>query len=147
VKHVLHNKLVSVNGGVFACRPTSPVLPLWHEWTVAARNIFISDETVLHTMMWIFSKSQFFVARGGHYNCSPKYQPDYVKNEEVIVWHFHGDSNTRFKKSPRGTRIWWPEYQQCLKENIGGMADWRTDLRYKYLDALERQIKKGEVQI
>lgn len=40
----------SPNGGVFACRPESEVLSVWHQWTMAARSIFIADETVLHVL-------------------------------------------------------------------------------------------------
>jgi hypothetical protein len=118
------------------------VLPLWHEWTVVVREIFISDETVLHCLQAKFVPSgEMTVVKGGRYNASPIYKPETLDDRDVRVWHFHGDSNTRFKKSKRGVELWWPLYVHCMKENIGGLREWRKDIhRNKYLDALEEEI-------
>ena len=145
VESLLTTKWPSVNGGIFACRPDSPVLPLWHEWTKIARKIFIADETVLHTMMLEFGpKGQLGVATGGKWNCSPikKYRPKGLADEDVIVWHFHGDSATRFEKSPEGVAMWWAEYQGCLRDNVGGIAEWRPKIHYKHLDQCERDVSE-----
>ena len=50
VTKVLSNRYPSVNGGVFACKPDSPVLPVWGKWAYEARFAYISDETVLHIL-------------------------------------------------------------------------------------------------
>ena len=145
VESILSVKWPSVNGGIFACRPNSPVLPLWHEWTKIARKVFISDETVLHTMVPKFGpKGQLCVATGGRWNCSPikKYLPKGMTKEDVVVWHFHGDSATRYEKSPEGVAMWWKEYQECLRDNVGGIAEWRSKIHYKYLDQCERDISE-----
>ena len=125
VRWVLDNPLPSVNGGVFAANPNSDVLKMWWDWTVAVLDIFIADETCLHAIMGVYeSIDGFFVAEGGRYNCSPKYQPKALDDEHVAVYHFHGDCNVRPDKSQRGYDLWWPEYQRCREENIGNINSW-----------------------
>jgi len=121
VQWVLTHAEPSVNGGVFASKPNSPVLKLWEEWTWDARNVFIADETVLHVLSAHFA---FPILRGGAWNCSPKYQPDDLADEDVKIWHFHGDSNVRPEKSQKGYDYWWPLYEQCLQENIADVRSW-----------------------
>ena len=141
VEEVLARRWPSVNGGIFCCHPNSPVLSKWHAWTKVARSIFISDETVLHAVMpqavWMGSMD---VYPGGVYNCSPKYQPSTLPDSEVKIWHFHGDCNSRPQKSLRSVLMWWPEYQECLRDNVGGMAEWRKDVHHRFLDPLERGL-------
>jgi hypothetical protein len=84
------------------------------------------------------------VAMGGRWNCSPikKYRPKDMAEEDVVVWHFHGDSATRFEKSPEGVAMWWAEYQGCLRDNVGGIAEWRPEIRYKHLDQCEMDVSE-----
>ncbi len=146
VEHVLEHKWPSVNGGVFCCRPDSQVLRWWHEWTKVARSIFISDETVLHSLMPIFSLGgkvhapPMAIYQGGAFNCSPRYQPNYLPDDQVKIWHFHGDCNSRPQKSKRAVELWWPEYVLCLHRNVGGVADWRKDVHHKFLDGMEEKL-------
>jgi len=148
VETVLKDPWPSVNGGVFACRPESVVLKKWHEWTKIVRKIFISDETVLHTLLpryWCgadYPYKEMELLEGGRYNCSPKYQPKELKDSDIIVWHFHGDSNTRWQKSLRGVKLWYPVYQYCLHFNVGRMAEWIDQINYKYLNALQAEVLK-----
>lgn len=140
VQIALTQRLSSVNGGVFACRHDSIVLPTWYDWTYAVKDIFIADETVLHACMVEYdSTGSFSVLHGGSWNCSPKYMPRHAQDKQVRIWHFHGDSNLRPSKSQKGFDLWWPRYQQCLNMNIGNILDWKDDCRNKYLPLLERE--------
>ncbi len=132
----------SVNGGVWAAKPTSPVLPLWYEWTMAARSTFIADEKVLHMLMPKFiPTNEMAVLVGGRWNCAPeeKYQPSELRDEDVVVRHYHGDSNVRPSKSPRGVAMWGKIYRECLQENIGGVGEWGDSVGNKWMDKLKGQ--------
>ena len=137
VEDVLRRPWPSVNGGVFACRPDSSVLPLWEKWTVAAISVFIADEAVLHTMVPKFYPiGDLAVLLGGKYNCSPmRFQPKGLADDDVVVRHFHGDSNVRRNKCKKGYDLWWPIYRECLERNIGNMQKWIGEVapKNKYL--------------
>ena len=144
VQFALANKLPSVNGGIFACRPDTKVLPLWEEWTSKVLDIFIADETALHAVMARYWNTDIFdVAIGGGFNCSPLYQPKELADKDVGIWHGHGDCWSRISKSPKGVGLWWPRYQECLKENIGGLAVWK-DEAISRKDTTTRGIKRLE---
>lgn len=141
----------SINTGIFACSPMSRVLPVWYRWTVAARRTFIPDETTIHVAMPVFMPTrELTVVQGGEYNCSPKFQPKGLADENVVVWHFHRHGNVRPKyidgvemdgaKSQKGFDLWWPEYAECLRENVGNIRDWRGRVRNKWLDAIEKKF-------
>lgn len=142
VHEALSKAYPSVNGGVFACRPESAALPLWEQWTSKVLDIFIADETTLHAVMvkfliesgWgktLYPKGfrvVFDVATGGgKFNSSPSKKDKKLLDDEVGIWHGHGNSFIRPDKSAKGVAMWWPIYQHCLKENIGGIADWKDD--------------------
>ncbi len=119
----------SVNGGIWAAKPSSPVLPEWYNWTDAAKkDVFIADEAVLHVCSSVFVPlGEMSILCGGHFNCSPmRYQPKDLPDEHVRVWHYHGDCNTRRNKCPKGYDLWWPIWQECLDKNIGGCAEWQS---------------------
>ncbi len=138
IQEVINNQYPSVNGGVFACKPDTPVLSLWHTWTMEAKSVFIADEIVLHVMLSKF-RDEITVLKGGSFNCSPKYQPNDLADEDVIIRHFHGDSNVRPQKSMKGYEEWWPYYKACLNRNIGNINDWRGDHGNKRIYELEEE--------
>lgn len=142
VDRCLTERWPSVNGGVFACRPSSPVLPVWYEWTVAARALFISDEKVLHILQPHFYplNQMVTICADGKYNSSPKYRSVRLADEDIVVRHFHGHSNVRPQKSQKGIDMWWPVYQECLKLNVGGIREWRPGVRNKWMDKLEPEM-------
>jgi len=123
----------SPNGGVWACRPSSPVLPVWLRWTEAARSTFIADEAVLHLMQTIFPPEVFTTMTGGRFNCSPKYQPSSLADDDVAIRHYHGDCNVRRDKSQKGWDLWTPIFSECLVNNVGGMAEWIGRINNKYM--------------
>lgn len=141
VKALIEQPYPSVNGGVFACRPESPVVEEWHRRTNLVRDLFIADEIVLHTFVADPDEFPISIARTGLtcWNCSPKYAPSYVTN--INVWHFHGDSNVRPQKSQRGYDLWWPEWQRCFKDNIGFVQEWKDSIRNKWMIQLEEKNK------
>jgi len=132
----------SVNGGVFACMPDSPVLPLWHEWSYEARSVFISDECVLHLMAVMFDPDDQLTVMPGIFNSSPKYVPQSETNR-VRLWHGHGDCWVRPAKSREGWAMWSVAMREALKLNVGGIQSWYKGVNNKYLNEL---IDKGEFE-
>ena len=135
VQQCLSTKLPSPNGGVFACVPDAAkdVLDTWFDWTMSVKHIFIADETVLHVLIPHFNLA---VATGGSWNCAPKFRPDYLREDDVTIWHFHGDSNVRQNKSPYGISLWYPNFERCIEINACGIKDWCEDVDNKYLNRL-----------
>jgi hypothetical protein len=134
----------SVNGGVWCAKPDSPVLPLWYAWAMRAtvpEHTFIADEKVLHLMMERFTETgQFFTLEHfGQYNSSPKHQSIMLLTSQVVIRHYHGDSNVRPDKSIKGYELWWPIWQHCIEENIGGAAEWKDRTGNKWLKKLSEQ--------
>lgn len=128
----------SVNGGVFACLPYAPFLKKWEQWTNPCKeSLFIADETVLHVVCRFYEKLNHVHITDGSYNCSPKSKWWPCKQEEVKLWHFHGDSNVRPDKSQFGFDLWWPEYQAALNDNLGFIQDWKHLINNKYLKRCE----------
>lgn len=126
----------SVNGGVWSCRPASPVLSTWEAWTLAAKEqVFIADEAALHVMQ-VIHEGDLAIA-DCRFNTSPKFQPKHIEASDVIVYHYHGDSNVRPAKSQRGYAIWWPMWSYMLEENIGGCREWYPTIRNKHMRRLE----------
>lgn len=120
----------ALNSGVFACRPDAPMLPEWGRWTEISRTIYISGESALHP---ISLKYKIPVLRNGVFNCSTKYQSPSLPDEDVAIWHFHGDSNTRYNKSPRGVRMWYPEFEKIMDQNVGEIEDWINAIPNRFL--------------
>jgi len=123
----------SPNGGVWAAQPSSPVLPVWLRWTEAARSVFIADEAVLHLLQTVFPEDVLTTMMGGSFNCSPKYHPSDLKDDDVVIRHYHGDCNVRRDKSQKGWDIWTPIFYECIERNVGGMAEWIGQINNKYM--------------
>lgn len=140
----------SVNGGVWAARPNSLVLPIWHKWTMASVKTFICDEKVLHVLVPQFCESgQIWVLTGGAYNCSAmkKYQPADLPDEDVVVWHYHGDSNCRPDKSPDGCLRWRSIFEETVRRNIGGIRDWYRNVGNRFLNKWLQTNAELETQL
>lgn len=139
VRDAMENPWPSPNGGVFCCIPSSPVLEAWYKQTWSVRDLFIADECVLHSLMVEYGREQkMVVAEGGIWNCSPKHKPDAIDEKDVVIWHYHGDSNVRPKKSLRGHSIWWPQFEEAMKENVGGICDWLPTTENQWIFELMR---------
>lgn len=132
VAELINKPYPSVNGGVFACRPNSRVLNEWKHRTWMVRDIFIADETALHTFVPSGSDPFMGIATTDSicWNCSPieKYMPKGLKEEDIAIWHFHGDSNVRPDKSQKGMELWMPIWLRCLRENVGFCHEWAREV-------------------
>ena len=138
VKKALGSPYPSINGGVFFAKPDCKVLQTWWDWSNAVKDIFICDETALHAVMTHYWNVdlEFRMIRGGAMNCSPKYQPSYLPDEEVLIWHGHGDSFVRKNKSQKGVDLWLPWFNHCLNFNFGYMQEWVDRVKDRYLISL-----------
>lgn len=136
IRMCLKSDQPSVNGGVFCADPACPALSNWYSWTMAAKHVFIADETVLHVLAYYFP-AVVNVAKGGIWNASPKHKSDkHLKDADVKIWHFHGDCNVRPDKSRKGLDLWWPEFRDCYDRNLGNVRTWARDVGNSYLNAL-----------
>jgi len=135
VKTLTSQEWPSVNGGVWAATPSSPILAAWYSYTKMCGPLFIADERVLHLFMPL--RNIGVLKANGRYNSSHKYKDPDLASEDVVIWHYHGDSNVRPKKSPLAFQQWMPIYQHCLDKNIGNMADWILNINNKYLREAE----------
>lgn len=134
---VTSNYFPSVNGGVFCCLPSSPVLPIWRSWSHAARSAFICDECVLHLMVARFQESDLLSVMPGIFNSSPKYVPQ-TETATVRIWHGHGDCWVRPAKSREGWSMWSAALREARRLNVGGIERWFRTVGNKYLDELIR---------
>ncbi len=128
----------SVNGGVWASRPTCSVLGKWFDLTLKACPMFIADERVLHLMQTLYVPNGLMatLCERGRYNSCPKLNEN-LPIEDMIVRHYHGDSCCRPQKSQVGYDSWWPIYQRCLDENFGGIREWRGRIKNKHLNRID----------
>lgn len=132
----------SVNSGVFAACDTD-IVEQWLDWTQKCKHIFIAGETALHAIIQRYEPEKRITVAPGYYNCSAKYQAKTsIKEEDVAIWHFHGDSAVRPKKTEKGLQLWWPEYQACLSDNVGGIADWKDSCNNEFIESLEKSIQQ-----
>lgn len=148
IEDVLQHPWTSVNGGVFCCSPQSDVLRVWEEWTWEARHVFIADEAALHVLQPLFGQlGQMYTWPDGRFNCScnPKWLPKNLSENEIVIWHYHGDQNVRPSKfNGAGMKRWWPLWETCLAENYGNCQGWAPCkengwLGNKHWAALENQ--------
>jgi len=138
LEEILNGNFPSPNGGVFACIPTSQILDIWFHWTEKVMDIFIPDETVLHLLQQAYFRCVKVMEEQGKWNCSPKFLPKKLKTEDVVIYHHHGQSSIRPEKSKQSVGMWWPLYEQCLEENVGGMQEWRNQIGNKRMDKMEK---------
>lgn len=142
IHEVSTQPLPSLNGGSFACHPSSPILEQWYSFCMIAKDAFIADEKCLHLFNAQRFRNHFSVLMGGAYNCSPKLKSPDLKDKDVIIWHFHGDSNCRpTNKSQKGFFLWWPLYKHCLRENVGNMQSWISGIKNKHLNRIDNWDK------
>lgn len=144
VDRLVYNDYPSVNGGVWCASPRSEVLPIWYEWTKLCKGLFISDERILHLMMAMPPYPPVLTERG-IWNCSHRYKSPMVKPDDVVVWHYHGDSNVRQGKSPKAFEQWMGIYDRCVRENVGGIRNWAGLCGNEYLEDAEKAYYPSRV--
>jgi hypothetical protein len=132
----------SPNTGVFGAHSDSKLLAVWEEWTAMAARTFIPDEKAAHLLLPKYLETGYMdIAKGGRWNCSPKFKPEILNDCDVRIWHYHGDSNYRASKSPRGYSMWQMMFSECLSLNLGGVRDWMGDIPNKHL---QEQLRHAE---
>ncbi len=132
VHELITKQYPSLNCGVFATKPDSPLLPQWYDWCKACGPMFISDERTQHLLMVKYPE-QMSVMMGGSYNCSHKYRPANLNPNDVNIWHYHGDSNTKPGKSPEAMAMWSELWKECLEKDIGSVRSWWQDCGNRHL--------------
>jgi len=152
VDSCLNSPWPSVNGGVWAARTNTAILPFWYKYTKIAQNEFIADEVVLHTLLPIFYSADDLVDKDGltvieekgRFNNSAikKFQCKDLRDEDVVVMHYHGDSNVRPDKSVRGFELWWPLFQHCVEANVGRIANWIDKIDNNWMKKVQQNLEK-----
>lgn len=136
----------SVNGGVEACNPGSNAVKTWYNYSDATKKVFIYDECCLHLLQHIYrdKPTELVTLLGGKWNCSPKrkFVPNYLSDEDIVIRHYHGDSNVRPNKSTNGIRLWYPIFKECLDLNIANVNDWWHKVNNKYVNSF---MKNAEI--
>lgn len=115
------------------------MLSRWLQWTLAVRDLFIADETVLHAIVAYYEVSGLVAVAVDGWNCSPKHKPETLPDDQVRIWHFHGDSNVRPEKSLKGHELWYPAFAECLADNTAEIQDWIDGIDNKHLAKLLRK--------
>lgn len=139
----------SPNVGVFATVPGSPVMPIWYDWTYTAREVYIPDEAVMQALMPRFEREGIAKMMDGRWNCSTmRFQ--HIPDEEVRIWHGHGNSFLRPNKAPKGWQMWKPLYDEAWVKNLAGIQQWPERFESKHMHRLKRggqweRVKATEV--
>lgn len=123
INNCLEHAYPSPNVGIFSCVPDTPVLHEWRRWSYIARDVFIADESVMQALLPKYVREGKAAVIDGRFNCSTmRFQ--HIPDNEVVIWHGHGNSFLRPEKSPKGHAMWWEQYQAALERNLGNIRDW-----------------------
>lgn len=137
INDVLTHSYPSPNVGVFGTVPGSPVMPVWYDWSFTSRGVYIADESAMQALLPMFMRTGLGTIVDGRWNCSTmRFQ--HVPDEEVKLWHGHGNSFIRKDKSPKGFAMWWALYQDALQQDIGGINTWIHKISSKHFRKLGR---------
>lgn len=121
----------AINTGVLAFRKDATILAAWRELTHAGRKKFICDEIAFQLLL----NQHPHRILDCRFNCSPTHARN---SSDVRIWHFHGDKHVRRES---GRQIWMPAYNECVSENVAGIADWSPDADTRLKDHLESEQK------
>ena len=136
IERLLTSEFPAINGGVWATKPNNPILDQWYKWAWAARSWAIADETAMHMLMpkYLHLGKMHVLRDGGKWNQSVVYRLGKgLRHEDVVIYHYHGDTALRTDRSDFGVEMWWPIYQHCLKYNVGHIQDWHLKVENKFM--------------
>src|SRR5204863_389720 len=122
--------------GVFAFRRGARILQPWKELTWIGRDTFICDEIALQLLLHRFPHRVL----PSKYNCSAQYC---ANERDPRIWHFHGGKHL---SRAHASALWLPAYEECMRENVGGIAEWTPagDKRLRgYLRSAEKAASCG----
>jgi len=111
----LADSIPALNTGIFAFHRGNPELRLWHEVTLAGKNLHMTDELAAQLVHSHLDGCEIYDDR---YNCSPIYG---VHKDDVRIWHFHGRKHLRREV---GKALWWPTFMAAREANVGKLAEW-----------------------
>lgn len=89
-----------------------PVLKAWEE-AVKRNPIHICDEVALQLLYPDYPHRLL----SDRYNCCPLQG---LEKKQAFIWHFHGRTHVH----KRAIKLWWPAYQECLRDKVGGVQQW-----------------------
>lgn len=107
----------AINTGVFAfTREASKALVAWEELTLRGWRHSFTDELAMQLLC------EYASARvvDDRWNWSVQFG----KAAEPVIQHFHGRKHVR---SAKGAAIWWPRFEECRREDVGGIQGWGGD--------------------
>lgn len=106
-----------VNAGVFAIRSAARrLLAEWLELTLIGRETRTPEEIALQLLL----PRNDFQLLGCQFNCLPQVHP---QMRDVRIWHFAGASHLNEEVC---RRLWLPEYQRCLTDNVARLREWSS---------------------
>ena len=118
VDEMISKPYPAINTGVMAFDRSEASQKFFQEWRelTAKRICFICDEL---SCQLIFHRHACRVL-DDRWNASPIHS-ERARGGQAVILHGHG---FKFIKRDQGRAIWWPWYDECVKQNIAGLADW-----------------------
>ena len=143
IEDCLQTPYPSPNVGIFGCVYESPVMKTWRRWSYIAREIFIADESTMQALSPPFVREGVCEIIDGRWNCSTmRFQ--HVPDEDVHIWHGHGNSFLRPTKSPKGHKMWWDRFEKAKEENLGNILNWLNRHDSKWMRRCLKDREEGE---
>lgn len=136
IERVLSQKYPALNVGVCGKAHESEAFEEWARWTeVVAREILIPDEIAIQPLQARYVPQGQMAIVSGRYNWSARVNPKI----KVLIWHGHGQCWAKPHKSPLGHALWWPRYEQAMKDNWGGIREWRHQVQNPWINKVEQE--------
>ncbi len=104
----------AINTGVFAFnREAHKALVAWEELTLLGWRHSFTDELAMQLLC------EYASARvaDDRWNWSAQFG----RAAKPVIQHFHGRKHVR---SQQGAAIWWPRFEECRREDVGGIQGW-----------------------
>jgi len=109
-----------VRTGVFGCMPSSNILRRWNDLTSLAKDIPNADSLTLQLLM-LDNKNEVNIL-SSNWNSDPVTRKDNL--DDVVIWNFDNDSQSRPNICPKAVSIWYPLWESCRMTNVGFVNNW-----------------------
>ena len=133
---LLANPFPGINAGIFAMKPSSPILQDWHDLSYLGRKNYIPDEIALQLLLQRYPHRLLDT----RFNCHPSANPEM---RDVRIWHYAGSLHMCNWGPERN--LWYPAYLECRRHNFAKMAEWSNIKKFpdpKFARRLEKRFKK-----
>jgi len=134
VRQQLSREYPAINTGVFGFHKGYIRLAEWHEITQAGMGKMMTDELAMQLLHGDLPECRVVDDR---FNCSPLYG---ARETDVRIRHCHGNKHI---KKPQGLAVWWPAFERCYRENVGGLRKWAG----QFDKEVRGQLKKTPVKV